>query len=102
MNRDVTAWTICRWEGLNPALYDGDGKPPYPLLSVMTPGQKEYAHQCLEYLLYGGWPRWDRETQRESPPEPATPKIVGEIIGYLKEFAEQQSRPPSEAFQLPG
>ena len=87
MNRDVTSWAMCRIGGLETKSHDGGGKAPFPLVSAMTPVQLEYARQALDYILLGGSP---------GPQEP-----TGEIIGFLKEFAEQQKKPATEAFQLP-
>ena len=85
-NRDATSWAMCRIGGYETKSHDGGGKPPFPLIAAMTPVQLEYARQCLDYLLLGGGD---------------SGKPVGEIIGFLKEFAEQQLKPAAEAFQLP-
>ena len=82
---------MCRIGGFDTRSHDGGGKPPFPLVSEMTPEQLEFARQTLDYILLG-------ETPGILPTEI---KVVGEVIGYLKEFAEQQKKPASEAFQLP-
>ena len=76
---------MCRLGGFDTKSHDGGGKPPFPLVSAMLPEQLEYARQALDSILLGG-----------SGPE----KPVGEVVGFLKEFAEQQKKPASEAFRL--
>ena len=66
-----------------------DGKPLIPLTAAMTPEQLEYARQCLDYLLWGGKPSFElSEVEKISEETTITP--VGDIIGFLKEFAEQK------------
>ena len=91
-NRDATSWAMCRIAGLETKSHDGAGKPPYPLITAMTPEQLEYSRQCLDYLLFG------RAVKGE---DAATSQPRGEIVGFLKEFAEQQQKPAECAFQLP-
>ena len=85
---------MCRIGGLETKSHDGGGKPPFPLVATLTADQMEYANQCLDYMLLGGRPK----AQDNAAPGVAQP--FGEIVGFLKEFKEQQQKPPEEAFHL--
>jgi len=104
MNRDVTSWAICRHAGMETKSHDGGGKPPFPLVSAVTPGQLEFTHQCLDYILLCGKLKFQmkpEEIEMALSEKESHLKPVGEIIGFLREFAEQQKKPVEEAFQLP-
>ena len=86
---------MCRISELETKSHDGGGRPPFPLVTAMTPEQIEYARQCLDYLLLGKVAEKDGKAGHGKVDNELRP--VGEIIGFLKEFDEQQKKPAEEA-----
>ena len=90
---------MCRVNELETKTHDGGGRPPFPLVTAMSPDQVEYARQCLDYLLLGKLAEKGGEVKGGEVDNEL--RAMGEIIGFVKEFEEQQKKPAEEAFQLP-
>ena len=65
---------------------DDGGRPPYPLVSSMTPGEQEYVTSWLDHYHLGGINRLMIQTP--------------DILGFLKEFKTQQDSGETN-FELP-
>ena len=70
---------------------DGD-EITFPRLVDVAPEPLEYARQVLDFLLWGGKPYFMQTSEEIA--EASTVINHGEIIGFLKEFAEIQHQKP--------
>jgi len=80
--RDITTRTLMQFHGIPLDDNDDGGQPPYPLLANLTDEEVEYITNWLDFYHAG---RSDKNA---------------EMIGFLKEFKEQQESGMSE-FVLP-
>jgi len=75
--RDITTRVLMQYHGIPMDDNDDGGKPPYPLVSKMSPGELEYVTSWLDHYHLGGI----KGLMVQNP----------EIVGFLREFKTQQS-----------
>ena len=80
--RDITSRALMQFYGIPLDDNDDDGQPPYPLIKTMEPEALEFITCWLDHYAL---------TANDTP---------GSIVGYVKEFKEQQKTGMSE-FKLP-
>ena len=80
--RDITSRALINYHGISLDTYDDGGLPPYPLVKDMKEDELEYVTQWVD--------RYSLNSDDTSRP----------IIGYLKEFKEQQESGRTE-FVMP-
>ena len=80
--RDITSRALMQFYGIPLDDNDDDGQPPYPLIKFMEPEALEFITCWLDHYAL---------TANDTP---------GSIVGYVKEFKEQQKTGMSE-FKLP-
>lgn len=84
--RDITSRVLMQYHGIPLDDNDDGGRPPYPLVSSMTPGELEYVSSWLDHYHLGGI----KGLMIQNP----------EILGFLKEFKIQQDSGETN-FELP-
>ena len=75
--RDITSRVLMQYHGIPLDDNDDGGRPPYPLVRDLSPGELEYVTSWLDHYHLGGIPG----LMSQDP----------DIVGFLKEFRIQQS-----------